>query len=202
MSFTFEKDDPSLFNVLPIRWDEDPVRSLSTINLNFDNLDTELCNISFSANNFWNELYTDFTANSGKWDSVFTTVQTYSAYWQSTYTTVSETSAAWLSPVTVIFPNPISSLNRPAMLEWLQINFPAKTGSCVNYLNGQIMNVFALEYTIAFQKQTVRCGTRGGVVGCQCRAETIKLNDRYTRAIRGLKYRVVGYTWEYVEDLY
>lgn len=216
MSFTLEKEDPSIFNVLPINWDEDPVSSLSTINLNFSNLDTEICNLSFSADNFWNQMYTDYVANSGKWESMFTTVQTYSGCWQSTYTTVLETSAAWLTPLSVVYPFPISSLNRPSILTWVENNFPVKTGDCVNYLNGQILNVFALEYTIAFQKQTVRCGTRGGGsvtrqcggsnvtfnCGCQCRAETIKVNDRYTRAVRGLKYIVDEFDWSYVGDLY
>jgi hypothetical protein len=216
MSFTLEKEDPSLFNILPIKWEEEPVTSLSTINLNFENLDTEICNISFSADNFWNSMYNDYVANSGKWESMYTTIQTYSACWQSTYTTVLETSAAWLSPISVVYPAPVSSIIHPAILQWVEAAFPVKTGSCVNYLNGQVLNVFVLEYTVGLQKQTVRCGTRnsgivskrcpGGEVikidsGCECRAETIKINDRYTRAVRGLKYVVSEFDWTYVGSI-
>lgn len=216
MDIVLEKLDPSYFNTLPIRWDEDPVQSLSTINFNFSALDTTLCNLEFSANNVWNPLFTDFSSNSGKWDSVFTTVQENSGCWQSTYATVRTLSGSWLNDISVIYPSVVFGLDRPTITSWLRTNFPVTVGNCVNYLNGQIMNVFILQYSIATQKRTVRCNSRGGVkvvpcgggssrtinCGCSCNKRVIRITDTYVGKVNGLKYIVDGFNWTYVEDLY
>lgn len=158
MSFTLQKEDPSKFNILPIRWEEDPVESLSTINLNFENLDTEICNLSFSAENFWNPLYTEFQENSAKWESIFTTVSTYSSCWQSTYTTVLEFSGGWLSPITIMYPIPVGNIDINFLTNWVRTSFPVRRGGCLNYLNGQELYLYALEFAIARQNINSNAG--------------------------------------------
>ena len=218
MNVTFEKIDPSCFNILPIRFSEDPVQSLSTIGINFSALDAEICNLGFSATNLWNPLYTEFVDNSGNWDSVYNTVHDFSACWQSTFTTVRDLSAAWLSPITIIYPsifNP-GDFDQSVITSWVQTNFPVSQGNCINYLNGQRMKVFSLEYKVSKQDITARCNANGGVsiikwigigqilstCGCNCSPVTVSSSDRYVNQIRGIEYIVTNGVWVYLQDIY
>ena len=215
MNFTFEKTDPSCFNILPIRFDEDPVQSLSTIGINFSALDAEVCNLGFSATNIWNPLYTDFEVSSGDWDSVFDTVQSFSACWQSTYTTVRDLSAAWLTPISIIYPSVFASgdFDKDIILGWVISNFPVEQGGCINYLNGQRMKVFSLEHSNRDQAITARCnakvrvtwigiGTITRTCGCTCKPTTVNCPDRYVNSVRGIEFIVEDGQWVYLQDIY
>jgi hypothetical protein len=204
MSVTLEKDNPAIFNILPIRWEEDPVTSLSTINLNFENIDTEVCNLGFSAHNIWNKLYDDVQEYSDSWNSAFTTIQTFSGCWQSTYTTVSTASAGWLCPITVVFPTIITTyLSHTPYLSWLRLVFPTRVGTCVNYLNGQVLYLYIMTQTFRNQQQTIRCGV-ANPTNCakfRCNPKNIRIKDRYVNYTVGLEFTVVDGIWTYTGGL-
>lgn len=218
MNFTFSKIDPSRYNILPIRRDECPEQSLSTIGINFSALDAELCNIGFSAENYWNPMYTQFSTNSSSWNSVFNTIASNSACWQSTYLTVSQLSAAWLSPITILYPSVFeeSSFNRTTIENWVKDNFPVTQGGCVNYLNGQIMKIFTLEYAVKEQAVTCRCNATQGKLnvrwigigaipincGCSCKAGSVMCPDKFVKKVLGIEMIVDDGEWIYLRDVY
>ena len=218
MNFTFTKVDPSCYNVLPIRWDECPEQSLSTIGINFSALDAETCNLGFSAENVWNPLYTEFSTNSALWNSVFTTVNSFSACWQSTYNTVQSMSAAWISPITIIYPNIFApaTYSKVAVTAWIAANFPVSQGGCVNYLNGQVMKVFSTEYAQSQQNRTGRCkrNYQPGIItyignnkkkvqcGCSCVPKPVTCKDKYINRVYGIELVVVNGGWVYLRDIY
>lgn len=218
MNVTFTKLDPTCYNILPIRWDECPEASLSTIGINFSALDAEICNLSFSATNYWNPLYTSFVANSGAWQSVYTVVRDNSACWQSAYLTVKTLSASWLTPLSVIYPETIKSdeYTTATISNWVVENFPIEQGGCVNYVNGQKMRVFTLRYAIEYQDITCRCASQGGSAsvrfigigtrtvscGCGCSPGRVKATDRYTSDVMGIEMVVQGGAWVYFRNLY
>lgn len=163
MNFNFTKIDPDCFNILPLRWNECPMATLSTIGFNFSALDAEVCNLGFSATNIWNPLYTEFVENSANWDSVYLTVQENSAKWQSSYMTVRTLSAGWMSPITIMYPYPVATsyFSSSTITSWAAANFPVFNGSCRNYLEGQIMRVFSLDYYTVSQSIPATCYSSG-----------------------------------------
>ncbi len=218
MNFTFEKLDSSCFNILPLSWNECPKETLSTIGINFSALDAEVCNLSFSAENFWNPLYSDFVSNSANWNSVFTTVRDNSSCWQSTYITVRELSASWLSPMTIIYPSVFAQdVNGQSVIEdWIKTNFPISQGNCVNYLNGQLMKVFSLEYATENQQFSCSCRSNGGRVnvrfigigtipvncGCSCSPGSVNCPDKFVKKVLGFQFVVANGEWVYNGDVY
>jgi hypothetical protein len=205
MSFTFIKDDPSVFHSTSIQWDENPIDSLDTINSNFLNLDFELCNIELSAINFWSPLYTQVSESSGKWDSMFTTVAEHSGGWQSMYTSVFETSAGWLTPISIIYPSVPLDFNPTVIHQWVVNTFPVRRDNCTNYLNGQILNVYVIMDSIRFSKGVVRCNSKNPN-GCpnttRCRSVTVKTNDRVPRSVRVLEFKVDNFDWKISRSRY
>lgn len=157
MNLPLEKIDPSMFKTVPIEWSEDPVNSLSTINANFSELDVSLCNLEFSANNFWEPLYSTFSENSGKWNSVYETVRDNSATWQNTYNTVNTLSGGWSSPISMVYPNIQNGVSTTTILNWISTNFPARENNVVNYLDGQKFFIFIVEWAIAGRAAANNC---------------------------------------------
>lgn len=198
MNFTFIKDDPSIFYSRPIEWDENPMDSIGTINSNFNNLSNELCNIEFSATNFWTPLHTQFSENSGKWNSMFTTVQEHSAGWQTSYTTVFETSAGWLTPMSIIYPVPSLNFNPPEIHQWVVNNFPVRRENCTNYINGQILYVYVIVDAIRFTRGVVRCSSknpRNCPQTTKCKPKIIKRRDRVPRSVKVLEFKIENFDW-------
>lgn len=225
MSTPLEKIDPSMFNVLPIKWGEDPVNSLSTINLNFSALDVSVCNLEYSANNFWNPLYNDFNSGSAKWESIYDTVNQNSGCWESTNHTVRTLSGGWTSPLTIVYPYPLASINISTLTTFINVNFPIRTGSCLNYFVGQELLIFVMRWKQAVQKLDGSC-TRietptpipciskpipwAPKVRDHCRAgirctpsADLELIDRYVSHNNGYKYIVnSSEQWEFSSSLY
>lgn len=204
MSITLEKNNPAIFNILPIKWDESPVSSLSTINLNFESLDTEICNLGFSATNIWNKIYDYTESKSESWDSAFTTLETFSGCWESTYTTVANSSAGWLCPITILYPAIISTYLTPSSyLGWLKLVFPTKNGTCVNYLNGQRLFLYINHQSIKHQLLKVSCTVRNpsGCMKFRCNPKNLKIKDRYISGTIGLEFLVSGGQWTFVKRI-
>lgn len=218
MNISFSKIDPTCYNILPIDWEECPEASLSTIGVNFSALDAEICNLTFSANNYWNPLYTAVSDNSGDWDAVFNLVSENSACWQSTYLTVMETSGAWLTPISIVYPEVIQkdTYNTGTILEWVKSNFPISQGGCINYLNGQILKVFTLKYAISYQSITCNCTSNGGTIavafigigaryvscGCSCTPGRVNASDRYVDTVEGMEVVVENGEWVFLREIY
>lgn len=232
MDIVLEKKNHSMFNVLPIGWNEDPVDSLSTININFESLDTVVCNLEYSATNIYNPLYNDFREASGSWDSVYDTINENSACWQGAYNTVRTLSAMWTSPISVIYPFPLTSVSPEIFTNWINSFFPVKTGTCINYLEGQEFFLFLLQYAEASQKLKLTCkkemvddaedlkcistpitylpqGNDWGGYRWFCNklfrcsaGKTVTIKDRYTKSIRGIKFVVEGETWSNMGLIY
>lgn len=219
MNINFTKIDPTCYNIIPIKEDECPQDSLSTIGINFSALDAEICNLSYSAINYWNPLYTLFEENSGDWDAVYNTVKDNSACWQSTYVTVLESSAYWLTPISVVysstFQKDTTNLDT-TILAWVKDNFPVEQSGCLNYLNGQRLRVFVLKYAIEQQTSTCNCTASGGVAkirfigigsrsincGCSCKPGRINASDRYVDSVAGYEYVVTNKVWTYLGTIY
>lgn len=226
------KIDPSIFNILPIKWEEEPSDSLSSININFLSLDAGVCNLELSGNNFWNPLYNDFNSGSAEWESLFSTVRDNSACWSSTYNTVRTLSSRWSSPVSIIYPFPINSVNPTTFSAWVIRNFPVRTGTCINYTEGQEFFLFIKEWDERIQRIEGDCEKKlknqGPDLKCisavmtynpippnwggykkhcdklyKCKNRgALKFKDRYTSRVRGLRFVVENGQWVYKNLMY
>lgn len=133
--------------VYPILQGDSIGNSLSTINLNFRQLDINMCNIEEEINSSFNVAINAFSSLSGRWNSASTTLATNSACWDSTYTTVNTMSGFWLTPITLVYPFPFSASTDIEVIRlWLNDNFSAKNGTCFNYIVGQELYIFSPEY--------------------------------------------------------
>lgn len=227
-----QKDDPSMIKVLPINWDEEPVESLSTINYNFEELEKAICDLEFSAANYWDSVYSTYSANSGRWNSAYNTVRDNSANWQNTFTTVRETSGAWHGPISVIYPFPLASIDLPAITEWLNQNYPPISEGAVNYIEGQPFLLFIIGWTVSAEVKNHTCKrvktsysaeirriscvryahVGGGIlsyapacreaVTCKGSNNKVRVEDRHENRIYGFKFVVNKGVWVYKENLY
>jgi hypothetical protein len=151
--------DPEINFTFPIFDMEFAGDSLDTINLNFQSLNNALSNITFSADAYWNPFFDQFNDKLADWDGAYTMVQEFSSCWNDAYTTVQTFSAAWLTPLTIVYPHPFNkdATSIGTMLTWVKSNFPVKTGSCINYLNGQKMYIYSMEYAVNNQVARSNC---------------------------------------------
>jgi hypothetical protein len=129
--------------------------SLSSINYNFAALDTELCTAEQFVTRF-TSVYTHYTSLSSKIDQMLSLVSTNSSCWQNTYSTVSQLSAFWLTPITLIYPYKIASggTTLALMQNWLNANFPPRTGNCFNFIVGQEIYILTPEFVSAQKTRT------------------------------------------------
>lgn len=155
--------------------------SLSVINLNFKQLDIQMCNVEDEVNNSFLSAVNSFASLSGKWESLTTTIATNSSCWDNTYTTVNTMSAFWLTPITLVYPYPFSTTTDLELIRtWLNENFKAKKGSCFNYIVGQELFVFSPEYyffnRIANNSSSVGIKTVNWSTTTTCASRKIILN--------------------------
>lgn len=143
------KINPDCSYVIPIDERSSIGNAISSINLNFRNLDIATCNLETSANDYYNVMYSTFANLSASFSSLVETVQTKSACWQDSYTQVNELSSFWLKPISIIYPFPFEGTEEnttETITAWLNENFPTKTGSCFNFILGQELYVFSSRY--------------------------------------------------------
>lgn len=162
----YVKINPCCTLVREIPADEDIGLSRETIQFNFDNLNSHVCNLETSAAEVWNPTFTIVAEASAKWNSVLSTVQNLSAGWQSAYATVLATSATWLDPITVIYPSPfpanMTSIDVEALITWANASLPISSttiNGCpsYHYVEGQKLWVFAPKYHEAVQYVANAC---------------------------------------------
>ena len=165
--------------VYPILQGDSIGNSLSTINLNFRQLDINLCNIEEEITNSFDVALNAFASLSGKWNSATTTLATNSACWNDTYTTVNQMSGFWLTPITLVYPYPFSSSTDIEIIRlWLNDNFSAKNGNCFNYIVGQQLYIFSPEYY--FINRTASSNTSVGIKTVKWTATTSCISRKIT----------------------
>jgi hypothetical protein len=195
------KIDSNCQIVIPIDERANIGHTLSAINLNFDNLDISLCNITASADTLWTPASEEFFESLPKWNEMLTVIETYSSCWNETFNTVNTLSAFWLKPISLIYPYPFAdgAVNTNVLVQdWLNENFPPRVGGCFNFIVGQELYVFTPEYsninrslistqTVALSP-TVRVVNSGGV---KLRQTRIVQNGNATFATFTGNYRCI-----------
>ena len=209
--------------VFPIIDTESIGNSLSSINLNFNALDYELCSIENRDDTTWNPAFTIFSENSAAWVNAFNIVKTNSACWIDTTSTVFETSGFWLKPISIVYPYPFPTSTDIAVVRaWVEDNFPILVGTCYNYIVGQELYVYCPEYTsINRQSAASKTGGTGNktvrfTYKCKCIGKTttgvatqtvncgtvaldLKVNvpDSFINKFVGIKFTVTdSYIWD------
>lgn len=217
--------------VFPIGLNENIGDSLSTITYNLNVLDIYTCNFEYSANNYYNNVYTLFNTNSASWVDSFTTFKTNSACWHETYNTVKNLSAFWLKPISLIYPFPFSVEGSEANIiteitAWVNASLPVASEICVNFIVGQELFIFTPQYSqinklfsqnkttgiktvqVSYTVDCIGYGTRGGVktvaVDCGTQRLDIAISDQFISIFTGLKFIVnpQGTAWIYDSSLY
>lgn len=199
--------------VYPIKDTECLGNSLSTVNLNFVQLDTEMCRVEDKINTSWNPAFNVFANLSAKWLDAMTIMGANSAFWEQTNNTIRELSAFWLKPITLIYPYPFETTTDINIIKtWLNENFPVKNSGCFNFIVGQELYIHSPEYlTInriingnqsagikqAVFTYTCDCIGKGRYTGnaitnVDCGGVTLNLNvpDQYINKFVGLKFTV------------
>lgn len=189
--------------------------SLSSINYNFQSLDTAMCSFENRVTANWNPAFTVFSENSALWLNAITVMSENSGCWNLATDTVSELSAFWLKPITIIYPYPFpeagsTSINTIGL--WLNENFPVRNGNCYNFIVGQELYVMSPEYgsvnrvvsdtkgsgqQVVTFTYTCDCIGRGSftnvaskVINCGLFTFTASIPDTYVNKFVGLKYTV------------
>lgn len=200
--------------VFPILETECIGNSLSTINLNFRELDIAMCNVENDINTTWNPAFTTFSILSAQLLDAYTVTSSNSSCWQQTFNTVQELSGFWLKPITLIYPHPFTpaATDSGIIQTWLNENFPVKNGDCLNYIVGQQVIVHSPEYLsinrivsnsqsagtrVAVFTYSCDCIGRGSYSGeaisyVDCGGVTINLTvpDQFINNFVGLEYTV------------
>jgi hypothetical protein len=196
--------------VYPIVGRDSLGNSLSTINLNFRQLDIQMCGLENEINTTFNPALTLFNSLSSQLNDAFTVVSQNSACWNNTYSTVAEMSGFWLSPITMIYPYPFTASSDISIIQqWLNENISARNGTCFNYIVGQQLFIFSPEYffinrnasntTTIGKKQvifytTASCINRKinvqckGTVDCGAVNSNITLQDQFINKFVGIQF--------------
>lgn len=95
-------------NLTPILSSEDIGNSLSSINLNFLEIDNFTYSLNLSAFVLFEPLMNFYVNHKDEFKSLITTVQTFSANWDTVKNLVSTNSAKWIKPIVYIHPAPLS----------------------------------------------------------------------------------------------
>lgn len=217
--------------VYPVMDYENIGDSLSSINYNFRVLDIYTCNFEYSANNIWNNIYTQFQNNSSGWINSSNVVRNNSGCWTNTYNTVRSLSSSWLKPISLIYPFPFDLEGSETSVisdvsEWVNATLPIYNGNCYNFVEGQELYIFTPMYsdinriyseTQSIGEKTVQvvcyCGCIGkgaytyyntGVVNCGSTRFDINIPDRVLQEFSGMKFVVDSSIskWVYQSSLY
>jgi hypothetical protein len=145
-------------------------QSYEIINHNTASLSAALADVEgFST--FWNNIYTNFTANSAAWLMATSHLQTYNQLWSSAYSVVNSLSSTWNTEFTVYYPfitlitDWYSSLqtNKNNVGSWLENNFPSNEYSDQQIINVQINLKHVQPFTFSFTRSYKEtCAPSGG----------------------------------------
>jgi hypothetical protein len=132
--------------------------TLSTVNTNYLNLETEVLSIQSDIENYWNPIK-NYYLNFGDFLNQTTTIaQTYSAVINNTCTTVQANSSSWIKPITIFYPSIFpdyltSDLILDTLENWIPTYFPESSliynentnteDAVPNYVEGQQLIIHA-----------------------------------------------------------
>jgi hypothetical protein len=125
--------------------------SLSSININYANLDDWTNNIQFSANNYWLPLVNFFENVAINWSNNILNVTNNKSNWDSNVSIVNSNSSKWISPLVLMYPYPLTSSsyqnNVNDLTNWVNNNYSCFSDNGVTYIDGQKSYVYALSST-------------------------------------------------------
>ncbi len=217
------KIDPTCTITIPLASSWCVENSINILNYNFSALDVNTCNLLTSAKNIFDPITTFITTNSAKFENLFTYISQTSAKIEGAATTVNALSGAWLTPISIIYKDIFDNCVQNDVLQWVRANFPARTGNCVNYINGQKLYIFSLKYANLerkFTQQVVATPERTECYSYQVRVirrietrteckvipSTFKdveytCFDKYINDVCGYEYCLVGGQWEFIKAI-
>lgn len=119
--------------------------SLSSINLNFINLNNDVNNLQLVVDTFTNNLNYFLSDNLQHLITMSKDVDRLKTVWNNTYTIVSSNSAKWLQPISIMYPCIIEESGpranteiRDTITQWLNNNFAViDSDGTVNYVENQ-----------------------------------------------------------------
>lgn len=145
-------------------------QSYEIINHNISSLSASLADVE-GYTPFWNNIYTNFTANSAAWLMATSHLQVYNLLWSSAYSVVKALSSTWNTEFTVYYPLVVlitdwySSLqaNKDRVAVWLETNFPSKEYANLQKINVQINLKHLQPFSFTFARSyNETCAPSGG----------------------------------------
>jgi hypothetical protein len=160
--------------------------SLSSININYLNLEMDFFTKKLSADELWSVMSDYYLSFAPFIKSAVTISQKNSAVFLSSSTTVESNSAGWIKPITIFYPSLFPSSTQPSTIlttlsSWVNAYFPTinSTTNAPNYVENQIAIIYAhsWQYGLAInENQYIRdstvCNTNDRRVCAYC-------TDRY-----------------------
>lgn len=123
--------------------------SVSSININYSNLEYKTLSVKSSAEKYWYPMFNYYQAFSKFLKEATTISQNYSASFINTSTIVETNSSAWIKPITIFYPSIIPDILQinsliDILLEWTKTYFPEKSSEedKPNYVEGQTLIVY------------------------------------------------------------
>ncbi len=218
------KLDPTCSTTIPLASTWCVENSINILNYNFSALDVATCNLLTSAKNIFNPITTFIQTNSARFENVYTFLSETSAKIEGAATTVNMLSGFWLTPISIIYKDIFdSNCVQNDVLTWVRANFPAKTGNCINYINGQKLYVFSLKYANLERKFTqsivatpehqecytyqvrvirrIETRTECKTVASTFRDVEYTCFDKYINDVCGYEYCLVNGDWEFIQAI-
>ena len=120
--------------------------NLSSVNINYENLDEWTTSIQFSATNYWQPLVNFYENIISKWNTNVSYLTNNKLNWDKMVSTVQVNSSKWLTPLVLMYPNVLSSSNISEITNWININSPCISSNTI-YIENQKAYVYALSST-------------------------------------------------------
>jgi hypothetical protein len=180
------------YTLLPILSSDTIGDSLSSVNLNYLNLDEYITNtVQFSADNIWVPLRNFYQLMKSELANTYQIAVQGKQYWDSCQTTVSQNSAKWIAPLVVVYANPIhlqfdntiAQNTVTSITDWFNLNFPA-SDSKGNVL--YVQNQLAYVYLIVQQQTTNYSPLQLFYDSTQCVTADIDLQFNCTTTFTGV----------------
>jgi hypothetical protein len=156
--------------------------SLSSVNINYSNLESDFLTEKLNADKFWSVMSDYYLSFSPFIKSAVTISQKNSAIFLSSSTTVETNSAGWIKPITIFYPSLFPSSTQPSTIlstlsSWINVYFPAvnSTTNSPNYIENQIaiINAHTWQYELSINenqyiKDATVCSTSDKTICAYC----------------------------------
>lgn len=137
-------------NIYNINSENSIGNSVSSININYSNLEYKTLLVKLSAEKYWYPMFNYYQAFSKFLKEATTISQNYSASFINTSTIIEKNSSAWIKPITIFYPSIIPNIlqintSLDILLDWIKLYFPEKSieENIPNYVENQTLIVYA-----------------------------------------------------------